>query len=128
MYEPPVLGSPDGQIVTLALVKSYLKIEHTAEDVVLSTLIIPAAEAYAVWYTRRPIQVLALLPTVKQAVCLSCGDQFLNREARSQGKPYEGNPTVDAMLWAVRDLCSYACEEEVYINPLLPPPLVRSYE
>jgi uncharacterized phage protein (predicted DNA packaging) len=99
----------DGALVSLSLVKQYLKIEHDLEDELLSTLIIPAAEDYCLWYVRRSVAECVLLPAVKQAVCLSCGDLYLNREAASLSRyPYQGNPTVDALLWAHRDLCDGA--------------------
>lgn len=98
----------DGFLVTLAAVKSHLRIEHAADDAYLGDYLIPAAEDYCVWYVRRAIEECALLPTVRMAALLACGDLYLNREARSQGQAYQGNDTIDNLLWAHRDLCSSA--------------------
>jgi len=111
----------DGFLVTLLQVKQYLRIEHNGEDALLGDILIPAAEDYCVWYTRRPVEQCATYPSVKQAALLVVGANYLNREQHVQGQAFQTNPAADALLWAHRDLCGDFADDWLQINPLYCP-------
>ncbi|OHV12123.1 head-tail connector protein [Kushneria phosphatilytica] len=91
------------QVVSLDTMKAHLRLDHDAEDELIS-LYAGAALDWCLWYCDNPNQdsADALSRNFKAAMLLVLGDLFANREAQFENSAYT-NPTAENLLWADRD-------------------------
>lgn len=95
-------------VLTLPEVKAHLRVDHDAEDVLISGMI-DAAEDYVSRYLERPLpwededgRPVPVPASVKAAILLIVGDLYANREGRFVGTTQTDNPAVQMLLGPYR--------------------------
>jgi len=94
--------------VTLSEAKAHLRVDHDAEDDLISGLI-DAAEDYVSRYLERPLpwededgHPVPVPAAVRAAILLIVGDLYANREGRFVGTTQTDNPAVQMLLGPYR--------------------------
>lgn len=94
--------------VTLSEAKAHLRVDHDAEDDLISGMI-DAAEDYVSRYLERPLPweddegaEVPLPASVKAAILLIVGDLYAHREGRFVGTTQTDNPAVQMLLGPYR--------------------------
>lgn len=102
-------------LVTLEIAKAHLRVDHTEEDVLISSYIKAAIDA-AESFCRRPLlpgtyqsddgefEVEDVPESIKIAVLLLVGHYYANREAVTFGTPSKIPFGVESLLWPYREL------------------------
>ena len=91
-------------VLTLPEVKAHLRVDHDAEDVLISGMI-DAAEDYVSRYLERPLpwededgRPVPVPAAVRAAILLIVGDLYAHREAQFVGTSHAENPAVMRLL------------------------------
>lgn len=90
--------------VTVEQAKQYLRVDHDEDDDLIESLIIAARE-WAETYTEKTWLDNEETPVrVKQAILMLVADMYENREAQIIGQTVRDNPTVERLLFPIRQV------------------------